>query len=113
MEETYITSEHSYQKPQSFSQDCQSLTDPGSSDDDDASSFEEDGELHVGDKSRLYLAKERGVSEKVMVPIEQEEELIQLNIPSLWALLIWKYLFKDCFIFSSPQYIIHVNTELL
>ena len=36
MEETYITSEHSYQKPQSFSQDCQSLTDPGSSDDDDA-----------------------------------------------------------------------------
>nr|XP_006980375.1 PHD finger protein 20-like protein 1 isoform X2 [Peromyscus maniculatus bairdii] len=64
MEETYITSEHSYQKPQSFSQDCQSLTDPGSSDDDDASSFEEDGELHVGDKSHLYLAKERGVSEK-------------------------------------------------
>ncbi|XP_059103815.1 PHD finger protein 20-like protein 1 isoform X3 [Peromyscus eremicus] len=64
MEETYITSEHSYQKPQSFSQDCQSLTDPGSSDDDDASSFEEDGELHMGDKSHLYLAKERGVSEK-------------------------------------------------
>ncbi|NP_001405818.1 PHD finger protein 20-like protein 1 isoform 5 [Mus musculus] len=63
MEETYITSEHSYQKPQSFSQDCQSLTDPGSSDDDDASSFEEDGELRVPDKSHL-LYKNRGVSEK-------------------------------------------------
>ncbi|XP_034371944.1 PHD finger protein 20-like protein 1 isoform X5 [Arvicanthis niloticus] len=65
MEETYITSEHSYQKPQSFSQDCQSLTDPGSSDDDDASSFEEDGELHVPDKSHLlYSVNDRGVSEK-------------------------------------------------
>ncbi|XP_029325939.1 PHD finger protein 20-like protein 1 isoform X3 [Mus caroli] len=63
MEETYITSEHSYQKPQSFSQDCQSLTDPGSSDDDDTSSFEEDGELRVPDKSHL-LYKNRGVSEK-------------------------------------------------
>lgn len=65
MEETYITSEHSYQKPQSFSQDCHSLTDPGSSDDDDVSSFEEDGELHVADNSHLlYSVKERGVSEK-------------------------------------------------
>ncbi|XP_051058664.1 PHD finger protein 20-like protein 1 isoform X2 [Phodopus roborovskii] len=79
MEGTYITSEHSYQKPQSFSQDCQSLTEPGSSDDDDdddddnddddddddASSFEEDGELHMGNKSHfLYSAKECGVSEK-------------------------------------------------
>lgn len=65
MEETYITSEHSYQKPQSFSQDCHSLTDPGSSDDDDVSSFEEDGELHVAENSHLlYSVKERGVSEK-------------------------------------------------
>ncbi|XP_031215145.1 PHD finger protein 20-like protein 1 isoform X6 [Mastomys coucha] len=65
IEETYITSEHSYQKPQSFSQDCQSLTDPGSSDDDDGSSFEEDGELHVPDRSHLlYSVKDRGVSEK-------------------------------------------------
>lgn len=65
MEETYITSEHSYQKPQSFSQDCHSLTDPGSSDDDDVSSFEEDGELYVADNSHLlYSVKERGVSEK-------------------------------------------------
>lgn len=65
MEETYITSEHSYQKPQSFSQDCQSFSDPGSSDEDDASSFEEDGELHVADKSHLlYPVKDRGVSEK-------------------------------------------------
>ncbi|XP_035305523.1 PHD finger protein 20-like protein 1 isoform X7 [Cricetulus griseus] len=65
MEGTYITSEHSYQKPQSFSQDCQSLTELGSSDDDDASSFEEDGELHMGNKSHfLSSAKELGVSEK-------------------------------------------------
>ncbi|XP_038198635.1 PHD finger protein 20-like protein 1 isoform X2 [Arvicola amphibius] len=65
MEGTYITSEHSYQKPQTFTQDCQSLIDPGSSDDDDASSFEEDGELRMGNKSyHLYSAKEHGVSEK-------------------------------------------------
>lgn len=74
MEGTYITSEHSYQKPQTFTQDCQSLTDPGSSDDDDASSFEEDGELRMGNKSHLlYSAKEHGVSEKVMVPIRIRE----------------------------------------
>ncbi|XP_055482279.1 PHD finger protein 20-like protein 1 isoform X7 [Psammomys obesus] len=65
MEGTYITSEHSYQKPQSFSQDCQSHIDPGSSDDDGASSCEEDGELHLRDKSHvLYSTKECGMSEK-------------------------------------------------
>ncbi|XP_051015540.1 PHD finger protein 20-like protein 1 isoform X2 [Acomys russatus] len=78
MEGTYITSEHSYQKPQNFSQECQLLTDPRSSDDDeddedddededddDASSCEEDGELHVGDKGHLlYSAKGCGLSEK-------------------------------------------------
>lgn len=77
VEGTYITSEHSYQKPQSFSQGYQSLTEPGSSDDDDASSFEDDGELHMGHKSHfLYSAREHGLSEKVMVPMEQEEELV-------------------------------------
>ncbi|XP_040586569.1 PHD finger protein 20-like protein 1 isoform X8 [Mesocricetus auratus] len=65
VEGTYITSEHSYQKPQSFSQGYQSLTEPGSSDDDDASSFEDDGELHMGHKSHfLYSAREHGLSEK-------------------------------------------------
>lgn len=114
MEGTYITSEHSYQKPQSFSQDCQSLTELGSSDDDDASSFEEDGELHMGNKSHfLSSAKELGVSEKVMAPVEKDKELIQSNTPSPWALLRQTYLFKDCLSFSPPQNVIHVNTELL
>ncbi|XP_008060143.2 PHD finger protein 20-like protein 1 isoform X3 [Carlito syrichta] len=64
MEGTYITSEHSYQKPQSFGQDCRCLTDPGSSDDDDVSSFEEEQEFHVGDKNCLqYSAKERGMTD--------------------------------------------------
>ncbi|XP_037678866.1 PHD finger protein 20-like protein 1 isoform X2 [Choloepus didactylus] len=65
MEGTYITSEHSYQKPQSFGQDCQSLADPGISDDDDSSSFEEEQEFHITDKNHLqYSVKEDGMPEK-------------------------------------------------
>ncbi|KAM8937188.1 PHD finger protein 20-like protein 1 isoform 6-T9 [Lycaon pictus] len=65
MEGTYITSEHSYQKPQSFGQDCKSLADPGSSDDDDVSSFEEEQEFHMKDKNRSqYSLKEDGMPEK-------------------------------------------------
>ncbi|XP_062043958.1 PHD finger protein 20-like protein 1 isoform X11 [Lepus europaeus] len=65
IEGTYITSEHSYQKPQSFGQDCTSLADPGSSDDDDVSSFEEEQEFCMGDKTRLqFSAKEHRVPEK-------------------------------------------------
>nr|XP_025121335.1 PHD finger protein 20-like protein 1 isoform X12 [Bubalus bubalis] len=61
MEGTYITSEHSYQKPQSFGPDCKSLADPGSSDDDDVSSFEEEQEFHTREKNRLrYPVKEDG-----------------------------------------------------
>lgn len=64
MEGTYITSEHSYQKPQSFGQDCKSLADPGSSDDDDVSSFEE--EFHMRDKDRSqHSMTEAGMPEKV------------------------------------------------
>lgn len=65
-EGTYITSEHSYQKPQNFGQDCKSLADPGSSDDDDVSSFEEEQEFHTKDKNRSqYSVKEDGMPEKV------------------------------------------------
>ncbi|XP_051700012.1 PHD finger protein 20-like protein 1 isoform X17 [Oryctolagus cuniculus] len=65
IEGTYITSEHSYQKPQSFGQDCKSLADPGSSDDDDVSSFEEEQEFRMGDKNRLkFSAKEHRMPEK-------------------------------------------------
>uniref|UniRef100_A0A452H8K1 PHD finger protein 20-like protein 1 n=1 Tax=Gopherus agassizii TaxID=38772 RepID=A0A452H8K1_9SAUR len=65
MEETYIISEHSYQKPQSFGQDCKSVTDPVSSDDEDMSSFEEDQEFCSDDKNRLqYSLKEDGMSEQ-------------------------------------------------
>ncbi|XP_057163685.1 PHD finger protein 20-like protein 1 isoform X11 [Ursus arctos] len=64
-EGTYITSEHSYQKPQNFGQDCKSLADPGSSDDDDVSSFEEEQEFHTKDKNRSqYSVKEDGMPEK-------------------------------------------------
>ncbi|XP_065442279.1 PHD finger protein 20-like protein 1 isoform X20 [Chrysemys picta bellii] len=65
MEETYITSEHSYQKPQSFGQDCKSVTDPVSSDDEDMSSFEEDQEFCSDDKNcSQYSLKEDGMSEQ-------------------------------------------------
>ncbi|XP_050162523.1 PHD finger protein 20-like protein 1 isoform X1 [Myiozetetes cayanensis] len=65
MEETYITSEHSYQKPQSFSQDYKTVTDPMSSDDEDTSSFEEDQEFHTENKNCLqYSFKDGGMSEQ-------------------------------------------------
>ncbi|XP_064500515.1 PHD finger protein 20-like protein 1 isoform X6 [Pseudopipra pipra] len=65
MEETYITSEHSYQKPQSFSQDYKAVTDPMSSDDEDTSSFEEDQEFHTENKNCLqYSFKDGGMSEQ-------------------------------------------------
>ena len=66
VEGTYITSEHSYQKPQSFGQDCKTLADPGSSDDDDISSFEEEQEFHMREKNHLqYPVKEDGMARKV------------------------------------------------
>ncbi|XP_038616163.1 PHD finger protein 20-like protein 1 isoform X3 [Tachyglossus aculeatus] len=43
---TYITSEHSYQKPQNFGQDCRAAVDPRSSEDEeDTSSWEEEREF--------------------------------------------------------------------
>lgn len=58
-EETYITSEHSYQKPQSFGPDCKLIMGPMSSDEDDASSFEDDQESLLEDKNHLqYTSKE-------------------------------------------------------
>nr|XP_020662079.1 PHD finger protein 20-like protein 1 isoform X2 [Pogona vitticeps] len=60
-EETYITSEHSYQKPQSFGSDCRLVMGPMSSDEDDASSFEDDQEILLEDKNCLqYTSKEDG-----------------------------------------------------
>ncbi|XP_041344013.1 PHD finger protein 20-like protein 1 isoform X3 [Pyrgilauda ruficollis] len=65
MEETYITSEHSYQKPQSFSHDYKAVTDPMSSDDEDTSSFEEDQEYHAENKNCLqYSFKDGGMNEQ-------------------------------------------------
>ncbi|XP_054502800.2 PHD finger protein 20-like protein 1 isoform X6 [Agelaius phoeniceus] len=65
MEETYITSEHSYQKPQSFSHDYKAVTDPMSSDDEDTSSFEEDQEYHTENKNCLqYSFKDGGMNEQ-------------------------------------------------
>ncbi|XP_030822105.1 PHD finger protein 20-like protein 1 isoform X1 [Camarhynchus parvulus] len=65
MEETYITSEHSYQKPQSFSHDYKAVTDPMSSDDEDTSSLEEDQEYHTENKNCLqYSFKDGGMNEQ-------------------------------------------------
>ncbi|XP_014110961.1 PHD finger protein 20-like protein 1 isoform X2 [Parus major] len=65
MEETYITSEHSYQKPQSFSHDYKAVTDPMSSDDEDTSSFEEDQEYHTENKNCLqYSFRDGGMNEQ-------------------------------------------------
>uniref|UniRef100_A0A8C4KTJ3 PHD finger protein 20-like protein 1 n=1 Tax=Dromaius novaehollandiae TaxID=8790 RepID=A0A8C4KTJ3_DRONO len=65
MEETYITSEHSYQKPQSFGQDCKAVSDPMSSDDEDTSSFEEDQEFHSENKNCLqYSFKDDGMNDQ-------------------------------------------------
>ncbi|OXB74631.1 UNVERIFIED_CONTAM: hypothetical protein H355_010157, partial [Colinus virginianus] len=65
MEETYITSEHSYQKPQSFGQDCKAVTDVMSSDDEDTSSFEEDQEFCSENKNCLqYSFKDDGMNEQ-------------------------------------------------
>ncbi|XP_034290705.1 PHD finger protein 20-like protein 1 isoform X1 [Pantherophis guttatus] len=52
MEETYIRSEHSYQKP-SFGLDCKPVVDPTSSEDDDASSFEQNQERLLEEKNCL------------------------------------------------------------
>uniref|UniRef100_A0A8C0ULZ3 PHD finger protein 20-like protein 1 n=1 Tax=Cyanistes caeruleus TaxID=156563 RepID=A0A8C0ULZ3_CYACU len=65
MEETYITSEHSYQKPQSFSHNYKAVTDPMSSDDEDTSSFEEDQEYHTENKNCLqYSFRDGGMNEQ-------------------------------------------------
>ncbi|KAM6215067.1 PHD finger protein 20-like protein 1 [Rhynchocyon petersi] len=65
MEGTYITSEHSYQKPSGFGQDCRSHADPRSSEDDDISSVEEEQEFHTGDKKRFqFSVKKEGIPEK-------------------------------------------------
>lgn len=70
MEETYITSEHSYQKPQSFSHDYKAVTDPMSSDDEDTSSFEEDQEYHTENKNCLqYSFKDGGMNEQVSISL--------------------------------------------
>ncbi|KAM5314110.1 PHD finger protein 20-like protein 1 isoform 3-T4 [Glossophaga mutica] len=62
-EGTYITSEHSYQKPQSCGQDRRPPVDPGSSDDDEGS--EDEGGFCVRKKRRLeYSGKEDGAPAK-------------------------------------------------
>ncbi|XP_036904474.1 PHD finger protein 20-like protein 1 isoform X2 [Sturnira hondurensis] len=64
-EGTYITSEHSYQKPQNCSQDRRPLVGPGSSDDGEGSGSEEEPELCVRKKSRLWCSgREEGAPAK-------------------------------------------------
>lgn len=64
-EGTYITSEHSYQKPQSCGQDRRPPVDPGSSD-DEGSGSEEEREFCVRKKGRVQCSgREDGVPAKV------------------------------------------------
>ncbi|XP_009080139.1 PREDICTED: PHD finger protein 20-like protein 1 [Acanthisitta chloris] len=94
MEETYITSEHSYQKPQSFSQDCKAITDTMSSDDEDTSSFEEDQEFHTENKNCLqYSFKDDGMNEQnsaegntVLVCNERKSSEEQVDTHLQWQL---------------------------
>ncbi|XP_069076876.1 PHD finger protein 20-like protein 1 isoform X1 [Pleurodeles waltl] len=65
MEENYITSEHSYQKPQSFSQQHTSVKVQISSEDDDASSLDEEDQIinsAIGNISK-YSLKTDGIGE--------------------------------------------------
>ncbi|XP_030075221.1 PHD finger protein 20-like protein 1 isoform X2 [Microcaecilia unicolor] len=65
MEETYIISEHSYQKPPSFSQDFKSGHDPASSEDEETSSFdEEDRECLSADKRCFQYSLKEGAMNK-------------------------------------------------
>lgn len=65
VEGTYITSEHSYQKPQSFGQDRAALMDPCSSDEDDASSFEGEQDCPGRDGARRrHSARDDGAAAK-------------------------------------------------
>ncbi|ELK38133.1 PHD finger protein 20-like protein 1 [Myotis davidii] len=52
VEGTYITSEHSYQKPPSSGPDCRALADPRSSEEDEVSSCEEEQELSLRERRR-------------------------------------------------------------
>uniref|UniRef100_A0A8C5SP88 PHD finger protein 20-like protein 1 n=1 Tax=Laticauda laticaudata TaxID=8630 RepID=A0A8C5SP88_LATLA len=64
MEETYIRSEHSYQKP-GFGQDCKPVVDPTSSEDDDASSFEQNQERLLEEKNCLqHSSTEDGLGQQ-------------------------------------------------
>ncbi|NXS98939.1 P20L1 protein, partial [Jacana jacana] len=64
-EETYITSEHSYQKPQPLGHGCRAGTDLLSSEDEESSSLEEDQEFLTGHKHCLqFSCKAAGVSER-------------------------------------------------
>uniref|UniRef100_A0A8C6YGM4 PHD finger protein 20-like protein 1 n=1 Tax=Naja naja TaxID=35670 RepID=A0A8C6YGM4_NAJNA len=74
MEETYIRSEHSYQKP-SFGQDCKPVVDPTSSEDDDASSFEQNQERLLEEKNCLqHSSTEDGFAEGNTVFVFNEKK---------------------------------------
>lgn len=91
MEETYITSEHSYQKPQSFGQDCKAVADPMSSDDEDTSSFEEDQELCSENKNCLqYSFKDDGMNEQVSTIFHLGSFLIRQIYLTFIRLNVWE-----------------------
>uniref|UniRef100_M3XKU6 PHD finger protein 20 like 1 n=2 Tax=Latimeria chalumnae TaxID=7897 RepID=M3XKU6_LATCH len=83
MEETYITSEHSYQKPQGFGQGHKPSTDPATSDDEDSSSLDDEQDFNSGANRSLiqhrvkdYRVKEQGPAggKSIAVPSENSCE---------------------------------------
>ncbi|XP_029447910.1 PHD finger protein 20-like protein 1 isoform X2 [Rhinatrema bivittatum] len=94
MEETYIISEHSYQKPSGFNQDCKSANDPASSEDEETSSFdEEEREYLPEDKKCLqYSLKEGAMNEQNssegnrMIVFNEKEAGEQMDSHLQWQL---------------------------
>nr|KAF6326579.1 PHD finger protein 20 like 1 [Pipistrellus kuhlii] len=78
-EGTYIISEHSYQKPPA-GRDCTAPADPGSSEEEELSSFEEEQELYLQERCRAQcLGREAGApaqnaAEKNMVFVYNDEK---------------------------------------
>lgn len=116
VEGTYITSEHSYQKPPSSGLDCRALADPGSSEEDDVSSCEEEHELYLRERRRAQCpGREDGAPAQVgLVPVSVMEHVLgqqrerncspepqsSLTVPRSQCLLRG----RTCFAFSTRKH---------
>lgn len=78
VEGTYITSEHSYQKPPSSGPDCRAFADPGNSEEDEVSSCEEEQELSLRERRRAQRpGRDAGAPAQVgRVPVSVMEHVL-------------------------------------